>query len=90
MGLRHGHVVFKSLIFVIQKDTAQKNGVEFCQGSIGTIRNSLATLYEVWRHHQFSTNQWPRNYLTHTHTHTQSDTESTNCQALLYQQRLQK
>ena len=29
--------------FVIQKAAAPKNGVEFCQGSNGTIRSSLAT-----------------------------------------------
>ena len=34
---------FKSSIFVEQKATAPKNGVEFRQGSIGTIRSSLAT-----------------------------------------------
>ena len=33
----------KSSIFVVQKAAASKNGVQFCQGSIGTIRNSLAT-----------------------------------------------
>ena len=43
MWLRHGHVVFKSSIFVVQRATATKNGVEFRQGSIGTIRGSLAT-----------------------------------------------
>ena len=86
MWLWHGHVVFKSSIFVVQRATAPKNGVEFRQGSIGTIRSSLATSYDVWRRRQFSTNQRPRNYLTHTHTHT----ESTYCQALLYEQCLQK
>ena len=60
------HVVFKWSIFVVQKATAPKNGVEFRQGSIGTIRSSLATSYDVWRRRQFSTNQRPRNYLTHT------------------------
>ena len=60
---------FKSSIFVEQKATAPKNGVEFRQGSIGTIRSSLATSYDVWQRRQFSTNQRPRNYLTqHTHT----------------------
>ena len=84
MWLRHGHVVFKSSIFVVQKATAPKDGVEFRQGSIGIIRSSLAMLYDVWRRRQFSTNQRPRNYLTLT------DSESTYCQALLYDQRLQK
>ena len=70
MWLRHGHVVFKSSIFVVQKATAPKNGVEFRQGSIGTIRSSLATSYDVWRRRQFSTNQRPRNYLKLTNSHT--------------------
>ena len=39
----------KSSIFVLQKATAPKSGVEFCQGSIGTIRVGLATSYDVWR-----------------------------------------
>ena len=87
MRLWHGHVVFKLSIFVIQKATAPKNGVEFRQGSIGTIMSILATSYDVWRHRQFSTNQRPRNYLTqHTHTHR----ESTYWQVLLREQRLQK
>ena len=32
----------KSSIFVVQKAAAPKTGVEFRQGSIGTIRSSLA------------------------------------------------
>ena len=36
-------IVEKSSIFVVQKASAPKNGVEFRQGSIGTIRSSLAT-----------------------------------------------
>ena len=39
----------KSSISVVQKATAPKSGVEFRQGSIGTIRVSLATSYDVWR-----------------------------------------
>ena len=62
--LLHGHVVFKSSIFVVEKATAPNNRVEFRQGSIGTIRSSLATSYDVWQRRQFSTNQRPRNYLT--------------------------
>ena len=50
------------------KATAPKNGVEFRQDSIGTIRSSLATSYDVWRRRQFSTNQRPRNYLTQTNS----------------------
>ena len=33
----------KSSIFIVQKAAAPKSGLEFCQGSIGTIRSSLAT-----------------------------------------------
>ena len=60
-------VLFLTPIFVVQKATAPKNGAEFRQGSIGTIRSSLATSYDVWRRRQFSTNQRPRNYLRYTH-----------------------
>ena len=41
--------VLKLSIFIVQKAAAPKNGVEFCQGSNGTIRSSLATSYKVWR-----------------------------------------
>ena len=36
--------VLKSSIFVVQKATAPKTGVEFCQGSICAIRSSLAMM----------------------------------------------
>ena len=36
-------------LFVGQKAAAPKNGVEFCHKSIGTMRRSLATSYNVWR-----------------------------------------
>ena len=39
----------KSSIFVVQMAAAPKTGVEFCQGSNGTIRSSLATSYDVSR-----------------------------------------
>ena len=39
--------VLKSPFFVVQKAAAPKNGVEFRQDSIGTIRNSLATLCDA-------------------------------------------
>ena len=39
----------KSSIFVVQKAAAPKTGVEFRQGSNGTIRSSLATSYDVSR-----------------------------------------
>ena len=51
--------VLKSSIFVVQKAAAPKNGVEFRQGSNGTIRSSLATSYDVARCHCISTNQNP-------------------------------
>ena len=40
-------IVEKSSIFVVQKATSPKNGVEFRQGSIGAIRSSLATSYDA-------------------------------------------
>ena len=39
----------KSSILVVQKAAAPKTGVEFRQGSNGTIRSSLATSYDVSR-----------------------------------------
>ena len=42
----------KSPILVAQKAAAPKTGVEFCQGSNGTIRISLATSYNVWQHRE--------------------------------------
>ena len=39
----------KSSILVLQKAAATKTGVEFRQGSNGTIRSSLATSYDVSR-----------------------------------------
>ena len=50
----------KLSIFVLQKAAALKNRVEFFQGSNGTIRSSLATLY-VARCHHISTNHRPNN-----------------------------
>ena len=41
----------KSPIFVKEKAAAPKIGVEFCQGTNGTIRNSLTTSYDVARRH---------------------------------------
>ena len=37
-------------ILVVQKSAAPKTGVEFFQGSNGTIRSSLATSYNVRVH----------------------------------------
>ena len=39
--------VLKSSIFVVQKATAPKSGVEFRQGSIGANSSNLATSYDV-------------------------------------------
>ena len=44
----------KSSIFVVQKAAAPKTGVEFRQGSNGTITSSLATSYDVWRRRAMS------------------------------------
>ena len=41
--------VLKSSIFVVQKATAPKSGVEFRQGSIGFIKSSLARSYDASR-----------------------------------------
>ena len=62
----------KSSIFVVQKAATPKKGVEFCQGSNGTIRSSLATSCDVARGLRISTNQRPGNYLSHTHRHTEN------------------
>ena len=43
--------ILKSPIFVIQKAATPKNGVEFCQKSIGVIRYCLDTLYDDVRRH---------------------------------------
>ena len=37
----------KSSIFVVQKADAPKNGIDFCQSSVGTIRSSLAMSPDV-------------------------------------------
>ena len=41
--------VLKLSIFVVQKLALHQNGVEFRQQSIGDIRSSVATLYDVVR-----------------------------------------
>ena len=46
----------KSSIFIVQKATAPKSGVEFRHDSIGTIRSSLATSYDVSRRRARSPN----------------------------------
>ena len=64
--------LLKSSIFVVQKAAAPKTGVEFCQGSIGTIRSSLAMSYDVWRRCMMSPtfDQSEAKKLSHTHTYT--------------------
>ena len=69
--------VLKSSVFVVQKAAAPKNGVEFRQGSIGTIRSSVATSCDVTRGLRISTNQRPENYLT-PHTDRQTDRQTEN------------
>ena len=57
--------VLKSPIFVIQKLALHENGVEFHQQSIGDIRISLATFYDVVRRRKMESK-------THSTTHSQS------------------
>ena len=66
--------VLKSLIFVVQKATAPKSGVEFRQGSTGAIRSSLATSYDAVRRRATSptfdqSEAWKLVTDTHTDTH---------------------
>ena len=56
--------VLKLPIFVVQKAAAPKNGVEFRQGSNGTMKSSLATSYDVWQRREVLV--YP---LTHSRTH---------------------
>ena len=76
----------KSSIFVIQKAAALKNG----QGSNGTSRSSLATSHDVSGHRAVALtfDQSEAEKLSQTHRYIHG--ESTYCQALLYEQRLQK
>ena len=84
--------VLKSSIFVVQKAAAPKNGVEFRQGSNGSIRirSSLATSCEVSRRRARSPNFDQSEALKLSQTDRYTHRESTYCQALLYEQRLQK
>ena len=92
----NGEVIeaLKSSIFVVQKAAEPKTGVEFRQGSTGTIRSSLATSHDAsWRRAMspnFDQSEAEKLSQIHTHTETQTHTESTYCQALLSEQRLQK
>ena len=55
---------------------APKTGVEFCQGSIATIRSSTATPYDFWQHRStsltFDQSEAKKFSQTHVHTHTES------------------
>ena len=88
----------KSSIFVVQKAAAPKSGVEFRQGSIGTIRSSLATSCDVAdfrpiRGLEIISDRYIDRYIARyidRYIHRYRDRESTYCQALLCEQRLQK
>ena len=55
----------KSSFFVIQKMAFHHIGVEFCQQSIGDIRISQASLYDIARRCTMSLENW---LITHTRT----------------------
>ena len=59
--------ILKLSIFVAQRLALYQNGVEFRQLSIGDIRISLATLYDVVRRRTVLLKNW---LTTHPHTHT--------------------
>ena len=75
--------VLKLPIFVVQKAAAPKNGVEFCQGSNGTIRSSLATSCDVSRRRATSREVSEfrpirgQEIISHRHTHTQTENRHT-------------
>ena len=58
--------ISKLSIFVAQRLALHQNGVEFRQLSIGDIRISLATPYDVVRRRAVLLKNW---LTTHTHTH---------------------
>ena len=55
-------------IFVVQKLALHQNGVEFRQQSIGDIRSSVATLYDVVRR-RATESKFLVYILTHSRTH---------------------
>ena len=63
--------VLKSSIFVVQKLALHQNGVEFRQQSIGDIRSSVTTLYDVLRR-RATKSKFSVYILTHSRTHSQS------------------
>ena len=65
----------KSSIFIVQKAAAPKSGAEFRQGSIGTIRSSLATSCDVARRRATSPNFDQSEALKLSQTDTHTDTQ---------------
>merc|ERR1712208_32118 len=63
----------KSSIFVVQKAAAPKSGVEFRQGSIGTIRSSLAASRDVPDFRPIRR----REIISHRHTHRHTENRHT-------------
>ena len=59
--------VLNSSIFVVQKLALHQNGVEFRQQSIGDIRSSVATLYDVVRRRATSRDRM-KVFSLHTHS----------------------
>ena len=51
MRVVHETCVLKLSIFVVQKLALHQNGVQFRQQSIGDIRGSVATLYDLFLLH---------------------------------------
>ena len=71
--------VLKLSIFVAQRLALHQNGVEFCQLSIGGIRISLDTSYDVVRHGAVLLKNWlTTNSRTQvlTYSHTKSHMEA--------------
>ena len=67
--------VLNSSIFVVQKLALHQNGVEFRQQSIGDIRSSVATLYDVARR-RATESKFSVYILTHSLMHTLTDSQS--------------
>ena len=73
------HVVKEFNVQEVLKST--QNGVEFHQGSNGTIRSSLATSYDLSRRRANSQTFYQSEAEKLSQTDRQNDTESTYCQA---------
>ena len=75
-----GMLVLNCQFFVLQKATAPKNGVEFCQGSIGNIRSSQANVIQRLARSRDATKFQPirgQEIISDTHTHTQTENQHT-------------